>query len=118
LLNLSRDQLDRVGEVRMVAARWRAALTGVTDTTVVANADDPLVVWGAQSASRVVWVAAGQLWRQDAVGCPVCEGSIVFDAEGGDWWCSCGLRRPAPEVSLVGEELVTADGRHVPVLLA
>ena len=71
LLNLSRDQLDRVSEVRMVAARWRAALAR-SSATVVANADDPLVVFGAGDAPRVVWVAAGQVWRQDAVGCPAC----------------------------------------------
>ena len=46
LLNLSRDQLDRTNEVRMLAGRWRRALAGADGTTVVANADDPLVVWG------------------------------------------------------------------------
>ncbi len=70
LLNLSRDQLDRVSEVRMVAARWRNALGASRNTTVVANADDPLVVWGAQGAAKVVWVAAGQLWRHRRRGLP------------------------------------------------
>src|SRR5579875_3125153 len=59
LLNLSRDQLDRNNEVRSVAGRWRAALAGAS-ATVVANADDPLVVWGAGAAGRVRWVGAGQ----------------------------------------------------------
>ena len=117
LLNLSRDQLDRVSEVRMVAARWHRALERERDTTVVANADDPLVVWGAQSAPRVVWVAAGQVWHQDAVGCPACEGSIAF-GDDGDWWCSCGFRRPSPAAALHGDVLVTADGRRLPVQLA
>ncbi|MGD0379830.1 MAG: MurT ligase domain-containing protein [Acidimicrobiales bacterium] len=115
LLNLSRDQLDRVSEVRMVAQRWRAALGVAPGTTVVANADDPLVVWGAQGVARVVWVAAGQLWRQDAVGCPACTGRIVF--ADGDWSCTCGFRRPRPDVVLRGEVLVTADGRDLPVRL-
>jgi CobQ-like glutamine amidotransferase family enzyme/UDP-N-acetylmuramyl tripeptide synthase len=117
LLNLSRDQLDRVSEVRMVAGRWRAALSSAPTTTAVANADDPLVVWGAQGAARVVWVAAGQLWRQDAVGCPSCEGHIVFEPDG-DWWCTCGLRRPRPDAALSGDSLVTADGRVLPIRLA
>jgi len=78
LLNLSRDQLDRTNEVRMLAGRWREALAGATGTTVVANADDPLVVWGAGAAPHVVWVAAGLAWRLDAVGCPACEGRITF----------------------------------------
>ena len=117
LLNLSRDQLDRVSEVRMVAARWRATFEGDRYATVVANADDPLVVWGAQRAPRPVWVAAGQVWHRDAVGCPACEGSIVFGPDG-DWSCSCGFRRPDPEVRLKGEVLDTADGRRLPVRLA
>ncbi|MGD0320822.1 MAG: MurT ligase domain-containing protein [Acidimicrobiales bacterium] len=121
LLNLSRDQLDRMSEVRMVAARWRAALIGRERTVVVANADDPLVTWAAQGAPRVVWVAAGQLWHADAVGCPACEGRIVFaDAQGrdgGDWWCSCGFRRPEPDSRLQGDKLVTGDGRSLPLRL-
>jgi CobQ-like glutamine amidotransferase family enzyme/UDP-N-acetylmuramyl tripeptide synthase len=116
LLNLSRDQLDRVSEVRMVAGRWRAAFEHDRYATVVANADDPLVVWGAQTSPRAVWVAAGQVWHRDAVGCPACEGSIVF-ADDGDWWCSCGFRRPSPEVHLRGGVLETADGRHLAVRL-
>ncbi len=115
LLNLSRDQLDRVSEVRMVAARWQRSLGATTHTTVVANADDPLVVWGAQGVAKVVWVAAGQLWRHDAVGCPACSGRIVFSD--GDWSCSCGFRRPRPDAELRGDVLVTADGRHLPVRL-
>jgi CobQ-like glutamine amidotransferase family enzyme/UDP-N-acetylmuramyl tripeptide synthase len=129
LLNLSRDQLDRMSEVRMVAARWRAALEGRDHTAVVANADDPLVAWAAQDAPRVVWVAAGQLWHADAVGCPACEGRIVFadvedgnDSEDGrargDWWCACGLRRPEPDAWLRGDDLVTGDGRSVALRLS
>jgi lipid II isoglutaminyl synthase (glutamine-hydrolysing) len=116
LLNLSRDQLDRVSEVRMVAARWQRALAGAAGTTVVANADDPLVVWGAQGAPRVVWVAAGQLWRQDAVGCPACAGRIVFAADG-DWSCTCGFRRPRPDATLRHDVLATAGGRAVAISL-
>ena len=115
LLNLSRDQLDRVSEVRMVAARWRTALGASAGITVVANVDDPLVVWGAQGASTVVWVAAGQLRRQDAVGCPACSGRIVFAA--GEWSCTCGFARPRPDAVLGGDVLVTADGRDLPVQL-
>jgi UDP-N-acetylmuramyl tripeptide synthase len=93
LLNLSRDQLDRFGEVRTVAAGWRSAFEGRDDVTVVANADDPLVVWGALGATKAVFVAAGLHWRLDAASCPSCGGRILVDAP--DGWCeSCSLRRP------------------------
>src|SRR5581483_3683312 len=49
LLNLSRDQLDRYGEVRLAAQKWRTALGARPEIHVVANCDDPLVVWAAQA---------------------------------------------------------------------
>jgi UDP-N-acetylmuramyl tripeptide synthase len=92
LLNLSRDQLDRFGEVRTVAAEWRRALEA-QPATVVANADDPLVVYGASTASDATFVGVGLRWRQDAASCPNCGRPIERD--GRDWWCPCGLRRPS-----------------------
>src|SRR5205085_8114497 len=41
--NLFRDQLDRYGELEHVAARWREALAALPSTTLVVNADDPLL---------------------------------------------------------------------------
>src|SRR5207244_3082815 len=45
LTNLFRDQLDRYGEIDIVAGRWRAVLDGRPpgETVVIFNADDPLV---------------------------------------------------------------------------
>lgn len=117
LLNLSRDQLDRISEVRMMAARWRAGLAGREGTAVVANADDPLVAWSASNSPRVVWVAAGQLWHADSVGCPACEGRIVFSADG-DWSCTCGFRRPEPDAWLEEDEFVTREGRRLELRLS
>ena len=51
LLNLSRDQLDRAKEVAMMAQLWRDALADHPDVHVVANADDPMVVWAAPRRS-------------------------------------------------------------------
>ena len=125
LLNLSRDQLDRTNEVRMVAGRWRAALAAAPRTHVVANADDPLVVWGAAAATDAHWVGAGLRWQLDAVGCPSCEGRIEFGE--GTWACrDCGFSRPTVEVELVpggGDDdgvatAVWADGRRHAIRLA
>ena len=44
LSNLFRDQLDRYGELELVAERWRAAVGGLPDQTMlVLNADDPVI---------------------------------------------------------------------------
>jgi lipid II isoglutaminyl synthase (glutamine-hydrolysing) len=121
LLNLSRDQLDRNNEVRHVAHRWREAcrLAG-PGSVVVANADDPLVVWAASAAPRVTWVGAGLRWNHDAAGCPQCGGPVQFEpvpvradvaapgsisnASGSNdagWRCgACGFSRPSPDIWL------------------
>src|SRR5439155_874813 len=113
LLNLSRDQLDRIGEVRIPAQRWRAALESAPSTAVVANADDPLVVWAAGLARQVTWVGTGQRWRLDAYSCPNCGERIEW-GDGGAWACSnCTLARPQPHLSLDGDDVVLADGRRV-----
>jgi UDP-N-acetylmuramyl tripeptide synthase len=113
LLNLSRDQLDRIGEVRIPAQRWRAALEGAPSTAVVANADDPLVVWAAGLARQVTWVGTGQRWRLDAFACPQCDEEIAWDADG-RWSCtSCSLARPQAHLSLEGDDVVVADGRRL-----
>lgn len=116
LLNLSRDQLDRTNEVRMLAGRWRASLAGARGTVVVANADDPLVVWGAGTAPEVVWVAAGAGWLLDASGCPACDGRIEYGTAGA-WRCACGFARPTPQVVVTegAHDVVWSGGRHLRV---
>lgn len=102
VLNLSRDQLDRVSEVRATASALGARLAGHPETVVVANADDPLVVWAARTAASVVWVAAGWGWRGDSRSCPACGGYLVGSEvdpttdPDPEWYCTdCTLRRPA-----------------------
>jgi len=125
LLNLSRDQLDRIAEVRMLVDKWRAALgrlraprAGTPGTVVVANADDPMVAYAAGTAPEVRWVGAGQVWHEDAVGCPACGGRIVFPDDG-RWACDrCDFARPAVVADVVGDELELADGSRHPIRIA
>lgn len=95
LLNLTRDQLDRATEVRAIASALGAALAHHPATVVVANVDDPIVVFAATRAERQVWVAAGASWLSDASTCPRCGQTLTF-AESG-WQCGCGLARPHPD---------------------
>lgn len=115
LLNLSRDQLDRAAETRMLAERWREGLSGIS-AVVVANADDPLVAWAASSCPSVVWVAAGQQWKDDAWSCPSCGG--VLQRPGDDWFCGeCGFRRPPPVWALSNGHVVDPQGTAWPLVL-
>ncbi|HTC81359.1 MAG TPA: MurT ligase domain-containing protein [Acidimicrobiia bacterium] len=114
LLNLSRDQLDRYGEVRLAAQKWRTSLGARPEVHVVANCDDPLVVWAAQAGGSVTWVSTGQRWRIDATSCPNCGGRVTWVGE--VWSCSCGLARPEPEIQGGGDD-VEFGGRSFPVQL-
>ncbi|GIH19047.1 hypothetical protein Raf01_72190 [Rugosimonospora africana] len=80
LLNLSRDQLDRAKEVAMMAQLWQETLRG-QPVHLVANADDPMVVWATGGSDRVTWVAAGQRWHDDSWVCPECGGAIARAGE-------------------------------------
>lgn len=118
LLNLSRDQLDRAKEVAMMAQLWRAALVRHTDVRVVANADDPLVVWAATppgdpargiSPPHVTWFSAGQRWHDDSWVCPECGSTIQRSGE--QWWCTgCPLRRPEPHWVVEDEGVLDPTG--------
>jgi UDP-N-acetylmuramyl tripeptide synthase len=115
LLNLSRDQLDRAAETRMLAEHWRTGLEG-SKATVVANCDDPLVVWAASSSTSVVWVAAGQEWKDDAWSCPSCGG--VLQRPGDGWVCGeCGFARPTPSWVLAGDTVLDPHGSSWPIRL-
>ncbi|MHB1711909.1 MAG: MurT ligase domain-containing protein [Acidimicrobiales bacterium] len=123
LLNLSRDQLDRISEVRMLVDRWRDALGGTGriggghHPVVVANADDPMVAWAAMAAPDVRWVGAGQVWHEDSVGCPACGGRIIFEGSGA-WHCShCEFSRPDRLAWVERDVLVLSDGRRFPLAI-
>jgi len=92
LLNLSRDQLDRASEVRQLAERWRNALIDIRDCVVVANANDPLVVYAALEATNVRWCDVPTPWQSDARSCPRC--TLALEHVNDTWFCSCGFAKP------------------------
>ena len=113
LINLTRDQLSRHHEVSALATTWHTCLADVP--LVVANADDPEVVWAASGARVRIWVSAGEQWTADSVVCPACGDRCVRTEQ--DWACaSCDLRRPTPDWWLEGSDLCSASGR-VPLRL-
>lgn len=118
LLNISRDQLDRITEIRRIAESWRSLLAAATwPICVVANADDPLVVWAVGDHSNVIWVNGGYWWREDAALCANC-GRVRTIADDGTWNCLCGSHRPQPTWVIDGDDLVGPDGFRAPLGLA
>jgi UDP-N-acetylmuramyl tripeptide synthase len=88
LLNLSRDQLHRTGEVRKIANLWHKTFTH-DDVTLVIDRDDPFLEYAASQAGHVVRVTFGGRKHPDAATCPNC--SQLLDWSSGDYFCSCGL---------------------------
>ena len=117
LLNLSRDQLDRVGEINHIERTLRAGLSRHPAAVVVANCDDVLVTSAAYDCPNVVWVAAGGSWANDSVSCPRSGEIIVRD---GRSWRSSGtdFSRPDPAWWFDEESLHGPDGTTLPMDLA
>ncbi|WP_305093608.1 Mur ligase family protein [Prescottella sp. R16] len=117
LLNLSRDQLDRVGEINKIERTLREGLARHPDAVVVANCDDVLITSVAFDHENVVWVAAGGGWANDAVSCPRTGEPIVWE---GPHWRSTGsdFARPTPQWWLDDDNLHGPDGLVLPLELS
>ncbi|MCX4093719.1 Mur ligase family protein [Nocardia sp. alder85J] len=117
LLNLSRDQLDRVGEINMIERKLRAGMARHPDTVLIANCDDVLVTSIAYDHPNVVWVSAGSGWSVDATSCPRSGEPIVWE---GEHWRSTGadFHRPEPDWWVDEEHLYGPDGVKLPLHLA
>jgi UDP-N-acetylmuramyl tripeptide synthase len=93
LLNLSRDQLHRMHEVKRVAARWHEMCKAADPSTLfVADIDDPFVnyaITGAASAIRISFGGAAGGRHPDGAVCPAC--GRYLDWINGKYACECGL---------------------------
>jgi lipid II isoglutaminyl synthase (glutamine-hydrolysing) len=116
-LNLSRDQLDRVGEINVIERTLRSGLARHQTAVVVANCDDVLMTSAAYDSPNVVWVAAGGAWSNDSVSCPRSGEVIVRDA--GHWYSTgADFKRPSPHWWFDEETLYGPDGLALPMQLA
>ncbi len=122
--NLFRDQLDRYGELEIVAERWRAMIPALpSDAVLVVNADDPLVGDLATEHSRSVTFGVDDPGHArpdlqhaaDSKYCLRCgtpyDYAAAYVGHLGDYRCpSCGHARPALDVAARRVELRGTDG--------
>jgi UDP-N-acetylmuramyl tripeptide synthase len=126
LCNLFRDQLDRYGELELVAARWRTAVAELPDALLVVNGDDPqigdlsrarenrkrTVVFGVDDPRHA---RPSLQHAADSKYCLVCgtpyEYAAAYVGHLGDYRCPrCGHARPALDVVAREIELHGLDG--------
>ncbi|MGQ0550999.1 MAG: MurT ligase domain-containing protein [Armatimonadota bacterium] len=133
LLNLFRDQLDRYGEIDILAERWRRALLAMpTGSVLVYNADDPLVAevgrtyegptltFGLDEAPEGSPRAQTPEHAADSRYCYRCgrpyEYALVTLGHMGHYRCTqCGTTRLSPDVRATGIRLRGADGASLSV---
>jgi lipid II isoglutaminyl synthase (glutamine-hydrolysing) len=132
--NLFRDQLDRYGELELIAERWRAVVDELPSARLAVNGDDPQLGALALDREALVFGLDDPRWARpslqhaaDSKYCVACgtpyEYAAAYIGHLGDYCCpACGLARPpldvsAHEVELNGLEgaaftLVTAAGER------
>jgi UDP-N-acetylmuramyl tripeptide synthase len=124
LCNLFRDQLDRYGELELIAERWRQALERLPDSSrVVVNADDPALADLAEARPDAVrfglddpGVARERLpHAADSKYCRRCGAPYVYAAAYvghlGDYRCErCGTHRPRLDVAARAIRLEGLEG--------
>jgi UDP-N-acetylmuramyl tripeptide synthase len=129
LHNIFRDQLDRYGEVHFVAGLWRDSIARLpTWSTVVINADDPLVAGLPERSVAPSILSYGIAdpsvgttalpHAADARLCPRCGAALryqlVFYGHLGHYACSrCEFARPTPAVTATSIELLGDAGSNL-----
>jgi UDP-N-acetylmuramyl tripeptide synthase len=113
--NLSRDQLDRYGELELIAERWRKAVEQLPDgTALVLNGDDPLI--GSIGAGTVYGLDDPRVARSslqhaaDSKYCIRCgtpyDYRAAYVGHLGDYHCpNCGHERPPLDIAARNVEL-------------
>jgi UDP-N-acetylmuramyl tripeptide synthase len=118
--NLFRDQLDRYGELEVIAERWRAAVHDLpAGTRLVVNADDPVVADLAADRKHALRFGLDDVRHSrpalqhaaDSKYCLRCGAPYAYAAAYvghlGDYHCaSCGHSRPSLDVAARDIELV------------
>ena len=108
--NLSRDQLDRFGEVSSISQSWKKMLES-TSVHVIANGCDPHIVYATSDlpSEQLSYVDLFSRWHDDAHTCPMCGELLHWDAHSHFTSPTCGFTTPTSTMTIDDEtrELIT-----------
>src|SRR5436305_2483293 len=119
--NLFRDQLDRYGELELVAGRWRTAVAALPHAQLVVNGDDPQIGALARPGGRIFGLddpRVAQPALQHAADSKYClrcgtpyDYAAAYVGHLGDYHCpKCGHHRPKLDVRATSIKLHGLDG--------
>ena len=130
LTNISRDQLDRFGEVDITYNKLKTAVTSVPDTTLIINCDDILSYSLAKDCgnSYVTYGISEQIFDdisrseiRESIFCRSCGTKLEYEffhyGQLGIYHCpNCGFKRPDPDYTttnvVLKDELYSFDGAN------
>jgi lipid II isoglutaminyl synthase (glutamine-hydrolysing) len=129
LANLFRDQLDRYGELELLADRWADVVDELGgDARLVLNADDPLVADLGRGRDGVIYFGLeddsqalpAMQHAADSKHCRNCGAPYEYEAiylgHLGRYRCpNCGRERPRPAVAATQVRLQGMTGSHVDI---
>jgi UDP-N-acetylmuramyl tripeptide synthase len=101
LLNLTRDQLHRMHEVKKVAKRWHDLARELPNTTFIGDIDDPFVAYALSGGFGSLKVTFGGRGHEDGAVCPACGKYLSWTRNG--FTCSCGLSNKNADINLTAE---------------
>ncbi len=123
--NLFRDQLDRYGELNTLARKMRKGLESLPrDTSILLNADDPLVAGLGRDIDRKVryfgvesetYSSSASQHAADSKHCVICGSPYQYSSylfgHMGKYHCpACGNERPVPQTYISEVELKGMEG--------
>lgn len=117
ITNLFRDQLDRYGEMDIARKKIIKGIELNPDIKIILNGDDPslceiteklkynddkFIYYGMTSVEYIDYEKTSKS-PSETLYCPICNEPVLYKkryyAQLGDWYCACGNKRKAPDVS-------------------
>jgi lipid II isoglutaminyl synthase (glutamine-hydrolysing) len=113
LLNLSRDQLDRMHEVSKVANLWAESFAKLP-TLLIGNVDDPYIAFVLSKAKQVVRISFGGSKHKDGSICPACYKYLNW--QGVNYQCTCGLSNYNYDIKVLAQSAAEKNYQIVKAL--
>ena len=101
LLNLTRDQLHRMHEVKKVAKRWHDLAITLPNTNFIGDIDDPFVAYALSGAAKNLKISFGGRHHEDGAVCPACGRYLKWTRN--SFSCTCGLSNKEAVIELDAE---------------